>query len=446
MTKTTIFPQFFSSLVFFPLVMVLFVTFGLTGFAGAVEIQKVTSEKGIEAWLVEDHTVPIIALNFSFEGGSAQDPEGKEGLTRLLAATMDEGAGDLDSEAFQARMEELAVSISFSTGKDRFYGSLRTLTPTLTEAARLLAMAVNEPRFDADAVERMKTQLSAQARRNESDPDAIAGRSLAESMFASHPYARPTLGTDETINGLSARDLSVQHAKIVARSGLTIGVVGAIDAQTLKSLLDDVFAPLAETGELVAVSDLEPEFGKEVYQELPVPQTTILLGLPGLKRDDPDYQAAYVMNHILGAGTFTSWMYEEVREKRGLSYGASTSLSPYRHAGLLIGSAATKADRAGETVEVMLDQFRRMATDGPSAEELNSAKQFITGSYPLRFDSSGKIARQLVALQNSDLGIDYFDRRNSEIEAVTLDDVKRVAKRLLAEKKPTIVMVGPKQG
>ncbi|MEM8704150.1 MAG: insulinase family protein [Pseudomonadota bacterium] len=164
-----------------------------------------------------------------------------------------------------------------------------------------------------------------------------------------------------------------------------------------------------------------------------------------LKRDDPDYQAAYVMNHILGGGTFTSWMYQEVREKRGLSYGASTSLSPYRHTGLLIGSAATKSDRADETVDVMLEQLQRMATAGPTEEELDAAKRFITGSYALRFDTSGKIARQLVALQNADLGIDYFDRRNSEIEAITLEDVQRVAKRLLAEQEPTIVTVGTKK-
>jgi zinc protease len=210
--------------------------------------------------------------------------------------------------------------------------------------------------------------------------------------------------------------------------------------------LDKVFAKLPEKGDLVPVVDLAPKFGEDVHQELAVPQTTILLGLPGITRDDPDYQAAYVMNHILGGGSFTSWMYEEVREKRGLSYGASTSLSPYQHTGLLIGSASTKADRADETVKVMLDQFQRMASQGPTEDELKSAKQFITGSYPLRFDSSGKIARQLVALQNAELGIDYFDRRNSEIEAVTLEDVQRVAKRLLAEKKPTIVTVGPKQG
>ncbi len=418
---------------------------GFARLAHAVEVQKVVSSEGIEAWLVEDHTVPIVALNFSFEGGSAQDPEGKDGLTRLLAATLDEGAGDLTSEAFQARMEELAIGISFSTGKDRFYGSLRTLTSTLQEATDLLALSVNAPRFDDKPVARIKAQLMTRAKRNESSPDAIAGRSLARAMFGDHPYSRSTLGTEASIDGLTPADLEEQYRRIIARNGLTVGVVGAIDAETLKSMLDEVFAALPEDGDLAPVADFAPATGDEIFRELAVPQTTILVGLPGITRDDPDYQAAYVMNHILGGGTFTSWMYEEVREKRGLSYGASTSLSPYRHTGLLIGSAATKADRSTETVEVMLDQIERMATQGPSEAELQSAKQFITGSYPLRFDSSGKIARQLVALQNAGLGIDYFDVRNSEIEAVTLEDVRRIAKRLLVEQKPTIVTVGPKQ-
>jgi zinc protease len=430
-----------------PVVTIALIAFlGFARLANAVEIQKVVSPEGIEAWLVEDHTVPIVALNFSFEGGAAQDPEGKDGLTRLLAATLDEGAGTLTSEDFQAQLEKLVVSVGFSAGKDRFYGSLRTLTPTLAEASDLLAIAVNEPRFDATPVERMKTQLQTRARRNESDPDAIAGRSLANAMFGKHPYARSTLGSVASIDKLTADDLADQHRKILTQNGLTIGVVGAINAETLKGLLDKVFATLPNNSALEPVVELSPKYGEEITRELAVPQTTILLGLPGLKRDDPDYQAAYVMNHILGGGSFTSWMYEEVREKRGLSYGASTSLSPYEHAGLLIGSAATKADRADETVEVMLQQFQRMATEGPSEEELKSAKQFITGSYPLRFDSSGKIARQLVALQNADLGIDYFERRNSEIQAVTLEDIKRIAKRLLAEKTPTIITVGPKQG
>ena len=411
--------------------------------AQAVEIQKVVSPGGIEAWLVEDHTIPQIAVNFSFNGGAAQDPKGKEGLTRLLAATLDEGAGDLPSQAFQARLEELAVTISFDAGKDRFYGNLRTLTPTRDEAFELLHLALTNPRFDPEAVGRMKAQLISRAKRNAEDADAIAALSYTEAALGDHPYARPTGGTPESLETLTPEDLVQQHKRLVARSDLTIGVVGAIDAKTLASLLDRVFAGLPEDGDLSAIPEVTAKTGLQVSKSLQVPQTTLMFGLPGLKRDDPDYQAAYVMNHILGGGSFTSWLYEEVREKRGLAYGVNTSLIPYDHMGLVLGSTATRADRADETLKIVLEQIDRMATKGPTQAELDSAKRYLTGSYALRFDSSGKIASQLVALQNADLGIDYFDRRNSEIEAVTLDDVNRVAQRLLAGKEPTVVSVGP---
>lgn len=409
----------------------------------AVEIQKVVSPGGIEAWLVEDHTIPQIAVNFSFKGGAAQDPASKEGLTRLLAATMDEGAGDLPSQAFQARLEELAVNISFDTGKDRFYGNLRTLTPTRDEAFDLLHLALTKPRFDTEAVERMKAQLISSAKRNAEDPNAIAALSFTEATLGEHPYARPTGGTPESLETLVPEDLVQQHKRLVARPGLTIGVVGAIDAQTLAPLLDRVFAGLPEDGDLSPIPEATPKTGLTISKSLQVPQTTLMFGLPGLKRDDPDYQAAYVMNHILGGGSFTSWLYEEVREKRGLAYGVNTSLIPYDHMGLILGSTATRADRADETLKIVLEQVNRMATKGPTQAELDSAKRYLTGSYALRFDSSGKIASQLVALQNAGLGIDYFDRRNAEIEAVTLDDVNRVAQRLLAGKEPTVVSVGP---
>jgi zinc protease len=411
--------------------------------AQAVEIQKVISPGGIEAWLVEDHTIPQIAVNFSFKGGAAQDPEGKEGLTRLLSATLDEGAGDLRSQAFQARLEELAVNISFDTGKDRFYGNLRTLTPTRDEAFDLLHLALTKPRFDLEAVGRMKAQLISSAKRNAEDPNAIAAVSYTEAALGDHPYARRTGGTPESLETLAPADLVKQHKRLVARSGLTMGVVGAIDAKTLAPLLDHVFAGLPEDGDLSTIPEVTPKAGLHISKSLQVPQTTLMFGLPGLKRDDPDYQAAYVMNHILGGGSFTSWLYEEVREKRGLAYGVNTSLIPYDHMGLILGSTATRADRADETLKIVLEQVDRMATQGPTQAELDGAKRYLTGSYALRFDSSGKIASQLVALQNAGLGIDYFDRRNAEIEAVTLDDVNRVAQRLLAGKEPTVVSVGP---
>ncbi|MFD1695321.1 M16 family metallopeptidase [Roseibium aestuarii] len=411
--------------------------------AQAVEIQKVTSPGGIEAWLVEDHTVPLVAMNFAFKGGATQDPEGKQGLTRLLAATLDEGAGDLTSEEFQARLEEQSISLSFDTGKDYFYGTLRTLTATRDEAFDLTALALTQPRFDAAPVDRMKTQFLTGIRRSKQDPQDIASELLYKSLLGEHPYTWQTEGTEESMAALTADDLRAQFKRVIGRDTLMIGVVGDIDAETLASALDKTFGALPATSQLDAVASLEFTPGETVTGLLDVPQTQIFFALPGITREDPDYQAAYVMNHILGGGSFTSWLYEEVREKRGLTYGIGTSLAPYDAGGMLVGSVATRADRAGETVEVIREQLRRMAEEGPSEEELVSAKKYLTGSYALRFDTSAKIAAQLVALQNSKLGIDYFDRRNGEIEAVTLDDVKRVAKRLLGASAPTFAAVGP---
>ncbi|MBO0345850.1 M16 family metallopeptidase [Roseibium limicola] len=412
--------------------------------AQAVEIQKVTSPGGIEAWLVEDHTIPLIAMNFSFEGGAAQDPEDKQGLTRLLAATLDEGAGDLSSQAFQARLEELSVTLRYDTGKDYFYGTLRTLTANRDEAFNLAEMSLNKPRFDEEPVQRMKTQFIAGIRQSEQDPSEKASDLLYSSLLGDHPYTWKTEGTVESQGSLTPDDLRTQYQKLLAKDGVTIGVVGDIDAATLAPALDKIFGGLPEKADLTPVADLIVSSGKTVSAEMNVPQTQILFGLPGIMRDDPDYQAAYVMNHILGGGSFTSWLYEEVREKRGLTYGVGTSLAPYNAGGLMIGSAATRADKADESVQVIQEQFKRMTEQGPTQAELDSAKKYLTGSYALRFDSSAKIARQLVALQNADLGIDYFERRNAEIEAVTLDDVKKAAQRLLGDKTPTIALVGPK--
>ena len=411
--------------------------------AHAVSIQRVISPSGIEAWLVEDHTVPIVALNFSFKGGAAQDPVDKAGLTRLLTSTLDEGAGTLPSEAFQSKMEELSVGLGFSAGKDYIYGSLRTLSPNTEKAFDLLRLAVNEPRFDVPDVTRVKEQIAVGIRRRERDPDSIASRNLFKSMLGDHPYVLPSSGTEESLSLVTPDDLQRQRQRLFAKQDLKIGVVGAINAQTLAPLLDSVFGALPEKPQLNAVPEFHPNLGDHLTTEIPGAQTRISFGLQGLKRQDPDYPAAFVMNHILGGGSFTSWLYQEVREKRGLTYSTGSSLSTSHAGGLLLGSASTRPDRAEETLEVILAQFKRMAEAGPTQDELNRAKTFLTGSYPLRFDSSGKIARQLVALQNANLGIDYFDRRNAEVEAVTLEDVRRAAKRLIGNAEPTISIAGP---
>ncbi|NRG19843.1 insulinase family protein [Rhizobiales bacterium] len=411
--------------------------------AQATDIQEITTEAGITAWLVEDHTVPLIAVEFAFEGGSSQDPAGKEGLVNLLSATLDEGAGDLKARAFQERMEDLVMRLSFDEGRDDFYGSMRTISLNADDAFEMLRLAVTEPRFDEEAVERMKTQLVANLRREKNDPDAIAGRVWSETVFPDHPYGRPSKGTEETVAKLTPDDLRALQKRLFARDNLKVAVVGAIDAETLKPLLDRVFASLPEKADLLEIPDIEPKTGMTETVELNVPQTSIRVGLPGLKRSDPEFIPAFIMNHILGGGAFSSWLYEEVREKRGLAYSVGSYLVSRDHSGMLMAATGTRAEKAAETLSIIEEQFSRMAEEGPTPEELRKAKDYLTGSYALRFDSSSKIANQLVGIQIEDLGIDYIKNRNEMIEEITLDQVKAVARRLLAGKTPTIITVGP---
>lgn len=411
----------------------------------AMEIQEITTPGGLNAWLVEDNTVPIVAIKFAFEGGASQDPKGQEGLANLLSTTLDEGAGDLDSQAFQTRLEDLSVHIGFDAGRDNFYGSMRTLTPNVDDAFELLRLAVTSPRFDEEPVARMKRQIIAGLRSEAKDPDAIAGRRWTELAYPEHTYGRPSRGTEETVAALSPQDLKQLHGNIFARKGLKITVVGAINAERLAPLLDSVFGTLPEAGSLASVSDVTMATGKMEHVALDVPQTAIRIGLPGLKRDDPDFIPAFVMNHILGGGVFSSWLFEEVREKRGLAYSVGSYLVPYQHSGMWMAVTGTRSDRSDESIEVIRAQMARMADKGPSDEELAKAKAYLTGSYALRFDTSDKIADQLLGLQVEGLGRDYIDNRNAMIEAVTLEQVRAVAARLLKGVDPLVVTVGPEK-
>lgn len=413
--------------------------------AAAMTIEKVVSPGGIEAWLVSDDTVPLIAMDFAFDGaGSVQDPEGKEGVANLLSTMLDEGAGELDSDAFQSRLADLNVRLSFDAGRDAFHGELTTLAENRDAAFDLLRLALTAPRFDAEPIARMRTQAISGLRRAERDPDSIAGRLFAATAFEGHPYGRPANGTEATVTTLGRDDLAAFHGRAFAKDNLVIGVVGAIDAATLAPLLDATFGGLPETASLTPVPPTAPKAGARAEDSFESPQTVIRFGGPGLLRADPDFIPAFVMNHILGGGTFTSWLFAEVREKRGLAYSIYTYLLPYDQAGVFAGGTSTSADKTAEVVGLIETEVARMATDGPSEQELAAAKRFLTGSFALRFDSSSKIASQLVSLQLDDLDIDYIDNRNALIEAVTLEDVRRVAKRILDSGDLTVVTVGPK--
>ena len=409
----------------------------------AVEFQQITSPKGIDAWLVEDYSVPIITIRFAFEGGATQDPVGKEGLSDLITALFDEGAGDLDSEAFQIRLDDAGAEMGFASDLDAVYGSMRLLADQRDEAFGLLKLAIESPRFDQNPIDRMRAQLVTGLRAAAQDPGTAAQKMWSKAIYGEHPYARPAEGTIGSLGGITADDLRAFHRAVFARTNLHVGIVGAIDAETAKRVLDDLFGNLPEQPDLKPVPDATLALGQDLAVEYPLPQTSIYMAFPGIQRTDPQFFAAYLMTDILGGDSLLSRLNEEVREKRGLSYGAGANLLNLKHADALVIGTSTSADRAGETLGVIKDVVGQMAAEGPTPEELASAKKYVIGSYALNeLSSSSAIANTMVGLQLRGLGPEYISDREDKINAVTIEDVKAVAAKLLGAK-PTTMLLGP---
>jgi zinc protease len=420
---------------------------GFTGPAPAAsKIEPIVSPGGIKAWLVREAAVPMIALDFAFTGGANADPADRPGVANMVASMLDEGAGDLDAQAFQERIEEKAIELGFTAARDHFRGSLRSLSENLGEAVDLLHLALTAPRFDAEPIERIRAQMLAELSRGSTSPNEIANRRFWAAAFPGHPYGVSSKGTPESVAAVTADDLKTYARNVFARDTLTVGIVGDISAEAAGKLIDRVFGGLPEKAALARVPDVTIQgLGERIVVNLDVPQTVINFGGPGIPRHDPDFMAAYILNHIYGAGSQTSRLYNEVREKRGLAYSIRTSLHWMDHGNVMVGGTATRSDRAGETLSVIAAEMQRLATDGPTQEELDKAKAYLKGSYALAYDTSGKIAGQLVQIQLDKLGMDYPERRGAMIDAVTIADTRRVAKRLLDAKALTVV-VGRAQG
>jgi zinc protease len=410
--------------------------------AHAVEIQQVVSSTGIEAWLVEDHSIPVIGLSIAFTGGASQDPAGKPGVANMLSGLLDEGAALLDSKAFQARLDELSVELSYDAGRDVFTGSLRTLTENLDEAAGLMKQSLRWPRFDDEPVERLRDQIISNIRRNARNPGRVAGARLMAAAFPDHPYGRPVDGTEQSVSEITGSDLEAFRRKTFARESLTVAAVGDIDAARLGEILDKVFGGLRIQPDLVSIADTKPVANEPIDIIMEVPQTNIRFIAPGLLRDDPEFIAGFVTTFILGGGGFGSRLFDEIREKRGLAYSVSAGLGAFDHAGIISGGTSTRADQAAEVVALIREEIQRFASEGPTEDELRKAKNYLIGSYPLRFRTSTGIARQLLYIQIDNLGIDYVLKRNDMIDALTIEDVSAAAARLFVGENLTIVRVG----
>jgi len=407
----------------------------------ATKIQHLISPGGIEAWFVQDATVPLIAMEYAFSGGGAQDPADKPGVANLVADLLDEGSGDLDSKTFHERLDRRAIELSFSATRDYFRGSLRMLRDNKDEAFDLLRTSLTSAHFDPTDVERIRSQVISGLRRDTTNPNSLAGRKFLEVAYGDHPYGRQVTGTLESVPAIEIADMKEYVRRVLAKDTLKIAVVGDVDPATLGKLLDQTFGGLPAKASLVPVPDVAAaKPPQRAFVPLDVPQTVITFGGPGVLRHDPNFMAAYVVNHILGGGGLSSRLYHEVREKRGLAYSVYEALLWMDHSALFIGNTGTRADRAGDTMDAIEKEVRRIAEEGPTQQELDEAKSYLKGSQMLALDTSSKLASGLLQYQLDKLPIDYLEKRNAIVDAVTLDDAKKAAQRLWGQGLLTVIV------
>lgn len=410
----------------------------------AVDVIEVTSPGGLSAWLVQDTSIPVTAIEFIFKGaGAVHDPAGKEGVANLTAATMDEGAGAYDSQAFRRALADRSISLSFRAGRDNFSGSLYVLNRYRSDGVELLSLALNEPRFEEDAVNRIRDRIAIGLRQAEVDPDRLAGHGLFSAVFEGHPYARKVRGTETSLPLITREEMNAFRLSALTRDRLHIGVTGDISPEELGPLLDQIFGDLPFSGAEKPLPDFSGSIpaGTAVI-DVDVPQSSVRFAQKGLSIDDPRYYAGMVLNHVLGGGSFGSLLTEEVRVKRGLAYSVYSFMNAMEAASLIQGGAATQNARVAETVDLIRQVFRDVRDNGLSPQQVADAKTYITGAYPLRFTNTSSIAGQLAAMRYHGFPIDYFDTRNEFVDAVTVEDVNALAADLLDPEGLIFVIAG----
>lgn len=411
-----------------------------------VEIQEITTPGGLNAWLVEEHSIPFTALEIWFKGGTSLDREGKRGAVNLMTATLEEGAGDMDALAFTRAKETLAADFDYDVGDDTLSVSARFLSENRDEAIALLRETLINPRFDQDAIDRVRGQVISIIRSDEKDPNDMAGRAFETQAFGDHPYGTESNGTIESVTALTREDILNAHTDTMARDRIYIGAVGDITPEELATLLDDLLGDLPETGAEMP-RDITPALtGGTTVIPYDTPQSVALFGHTGVKRTSDDFFAAYLLNTILGGGGFESRLMHEVREKRGLTYGVYSFLVDKDYADLWMGQVQSANNRVAEAIDVIKAQWADIAENGVTEEELEAAKKYLTGAYPLRFDGNGRIANIITGMQIQGMPIDYPATRNDKVNAVTLEQVNDVARRYLRPDDLRFVVVGQPEG
>lgn len=406
------------------------------------QVATIKADCGVEGWLFEDHSLPIVTLSLMFAGGSTFDPADKSGTANQLAGLLTAGAGDLTSDAFQKALDDHAIRLSFGASHQGLGGSMSVLTDELPRAVELLRLALLEPRLEQSEIERVRDAHLSMVRMMQSQPDVVAEQLFLKTAFEGSPLALPPQGTLESLPAITHDDLTALQKQVITSKNVIVSLVGAITPQTAKQVIDTLFGDMDEGQAHIATQVEMKNVGLSVSQSMSVPQSSIILGRPTLKHDDPDYFASLVVNNCLGGVAFSSRLFKEVREKRGLCYGIGTRLDVSKNSALFLTNTATPSDKVSQTLDVIKEEFRKIAADGISEQELTAAKNWLVGSFGMNFDTTGSIAMLLTSMKLMDRELSWLKERNEKIEALSMQDVEKAIERVLGDQTFLVAMTG----
>ena len=411
--------------------------------ANANEVKEIEAHN-TKAWVIEDHQLPIISVQLVFKNaGYAHDPKNKQGLGFFTSSALNEGAGNISSKEFQATLEQEGIEFSPDIDEDNFYLSIKTISSKLDTALKLAKLAITKPSFNPEDVERVRGQIYSILKKDNEDDEVVAQKSFNKEFFKDHPYSNIKDGTEESVSSITPDDLHNFVKEKFARDNVVVSIVGDVDDDTSKKILSDLASGLPEksvTSKVPEFTNYPKAFDKKV--KLNNPQTKVLFALKGIKRQDPDYYAAYLLNHIFGGDGFSARLVQQVREKNGLAYYIGTTLQSNDEADLFMGTVATKNESVDKSVAIIKYEFQKLSEKGVTEKELEEAKSYITGSFGLNLDKNEKLALFLTSMQLNNLGKDYLEKRNDYFNSVTLDQVNKVVKELIRPEKLVFIRVG----
>ena len=413
---------------------------------GMLPIQHWQTSNGAQVYFVESHDLPMLDVSVEFPAGSGRDKPATSGLAALTLRALRLGADGLSEDEVSRHLADVGANLGSSFDYDRAGYSIRTLSSEaeMAQSLDILARILHSPTFPADNVEREKLRTLAGLREADAKPDAMGGRELARLVFRDHPYALRQSGEKDTLAALTRADLAGFYAVHYAARDAVVAMIGDVSRQRAELIAEQLTQGLPKAAALQPALPPVAALSDPVVRELehPSAQAHIYLGAPGVKRSDADYFPLWVGNYILGGGGFNSRLTAEVREKRGLSYSVYSYFSPYEQLGTFQVGLQTRKDQADEALRVTRATLAQFIAQGPTAKELEGAKQNIVGGFPLRIDSNRKILDYLAVIGFYRLSLDYLEQFPIQVQAVTAEQIREAFARRIDPDKMVTVIVG----